>query len=483
MGSTSRDAIWTLAYSSAVRLATLGVSIAIARLGGAHATGAFGVALQVTALGSLMATISLPQSLTRHLARSEEPSLRRRFLMTSAAMIVGLGAIVALVLMTVAAPISTRVYRDASLAPVVASCGALTLATAACLWLEGALQGVGRFDRLARWGVVLSVVDLVVGAVGALFGVVTVILGRSLTRLAAVAVAVARWGRDTVRARGDASQPDAFMQEATGAAAALLGFAGPALLAAGIVLMAQVVLRALLVRVSGLEAAGHYQAAESLAQGLLLLPGAASAALMRAVASAHGEGNQALTELLRRGLERLAGWNLPMCLLLIAVVPWLPEMIFGGTFVPAGRVLVLLGAAYGVMGPVALFGATMLGRGEVWTGVLVNLLWASVMLGMFGLIGTWGATGAAASVGAGYLALLAACLWIARRRWSLPLSILLPPLAGTLAALAIAATSVFAGLPPAFSAALCGMLALGAVLRWGRPSQILRLAQGRSRRG
>src|SRR5580765_5416540 len=58
-GTVSYDAAWSLGYSAVVRVATLAASIAIARLTGPAGSGALGVALQVTALGSMLAAFNL----------------------------------------------------------------------------------------------------------------------------------------------------------------------------------------------------------------------------------------------------------------------------------------------------------------------------------------------------------------------------------------------------------------------------------------
>src|SRR5262249_39541550 len=114
-----------------------------------------------------------------------------------------------------------------------------------------------------------------------------------------------------------------------------------------------------------------------------LIPTAASAAFMRAVSSGRESGYAALPGALRRGLERVQGYNLGLCLAVIGVVPWVTGALFGREFEGARPVLVLLAAAYGVLSACSTFGAAMLGRGEVWTGVSVNALWAIVVLGLF----------------------------------------------------------------------------------------------------
>lgn len=465
-GTVSGDAAWSLAYSGVARLATLGVSIAVARLVGPSGTGALGVALQVTALGSMLAAFNLPQSLARHLAASESPVRRRELLQTSAWLLVGLSVVTSGVLMGLSGWLATHVYRVQALAPVLLACGPLVMATACVAWVEGALQGLGRFSRLTRWGAVLSALDLALGVLAATLGVVGVVVSRALVRATAVAGAIVRWFRSSpaedTRSSGDFAST----------AAPLLGFAGPTLLSAGIVLAAQTVLRLLLVRWSTLEAAGQFQVADSIAQGLILIPGAASVAFMRSVASDQASGYAGLAGSLRRGLEQMSGYNLPLCLALMGVVPWATAALFGREFIAARPVLVLLATAYGLLGPCAVFGAALFGRGEVWFGVVLNFLWAAVVLGVYGFASApLGAAGAALAVVAGYLVLLVVCVATLAPRWSVPVRTLAPPLLVTVASLALGcALALSPQIPTVVATIACLVLGICMMVRWALPT-------------
>jgi O-antigen/teichoic acid export membrane protein len=285
-------------------------------------------------------------------------------------------------------------------------------------------------------------------------------------RAIAAAGAALRWFR--AGPAGEPATPGTFASTA----APLLGFAGPTLLATGIVLAAQTLLRVLLVRWSTLDAAGQYQAADSIAQGLSLIPGAASIAFMRSVASGEGSGYPGLAASLKRGLERISGYNLPLCLLLMGVVPWATVALFGHEFSRARPVLVLLATAYGLLGPCAVFGAALLGRGEVWTGALLNLMWAAVVLGVYGFaLARFGAVGAALAVVAGYLVLLIVCLVVLAPRWSVPVRSLAPSVLVTIATLAVGCLLALSpGIPAVVTALVCLALGLAVMARWGLPS-------------
>ena len=462
-GTVSYDAAWSLGYSAVVRIATLAASIAIARLTGPAGSGALGVALQVTALGSMLAAFNLPQSVARHLAATSDSAMQRRLLQTSARMILVASAISGLGIAVLSGWLGQHVYRDSSLARVLLWCGPLVLTTASMSWVEGALQGLRQFPTLTRWGSVVSVLDLTLGVAAAFLGVVGLIVSRTLIRAGAVVVAAARLFR-APHFNGPSSREDF-----AATARPLLSFAAPTLLAAGIVLAAQTALRLLLVRSAGIGAAGHYQAADSVAQGLTLVPAAASIALMRSVASREASGYAGLEASLRRGLERVAGWNIPLCLALIGVVPWALPVLFGAGFVAARPVLVLLATAYGLSGPCAVFGAILLGRGQVWAGMVINLVWSVVVLVGFAAGGTrFGAAGAALALTAGYVVLLVLFLVLIIPRWAISTRTLLPVTLATFASLGVgcgcALTPTF---PAPATAAVCLALGLGVFARWG----------------
>jgi O-antigen/teichoic acid export membrane protein len=330
-------------------------------------------------------------------------------------------------------------------------------------WVEGALQGLRRFPELTRWGAAVSVLDLTLGVAAALLGVVGLIASRALIRAGAVVAAAVRLFR-TPQFDGPSGRNDYLAT-----AGPLLSFAAPTLLSGAIVLGALTALRLLLVRSAGIGAAGHFQAADSIAQGLLLVPGAASIALMRSVASKEASGYAGLAASLRHALERVIGWNIPLCLAVIGFVPWALPTLFGGEFASAAPVLVLLAVGYGFSGPCLVFGAILLGRGEVWAGVIVNLVWSAVVLIAFSLGGTrFGAAGAALAVTVGYVVLVVLLLVLVVPRWGTPRRILMPVTVATFASLGVAcAMALTPTIPAPAAAAVCLALALAVFARWG----------------
>jgi O-antigen/teichoic acid export membrane protein len=474
-GTVSRDAFVSLLYSGAVRLGTLGLSIAAARRLGSAGAGALGVALQVVALASLAATYNLPQGLTQHLSRATDPAARTRLLLVSGGLIAVLALVTASALMFAAPQLARDAYGDPSLAPVLFACGPLTLAAAAYLWVEGALQGLRRFGTLARWGIVVAIADVVVGVITSSWSVVVMLVSRAVLRLIAAAVAALRWfGPATPIERGDVrSMPDDPPPPAVRAVAtSLLAFATPTLAAGAVLLSGNTLLRVLLVRSHELAAAGYFQAADSLAQGVTLVPLAAAAAFMPAVAAHAGRPDRELAQPFRRAIEQVTGYNVALCLAALGLAPWVMVNVFGREFGPARPVFVLLVCAYASVGPSALFGAWLMGRGRPWVILSINVLWAAVMLLVFRFgLARWGAPGAAcASAVAYWLALACYAFGVAPAR-ALPWSSHLPAIVATALALACgAALQLLPGVPVAL--AVGGNLLLAGIVfaRWGAAS-------------
>lgn len=469
-GTISRDAMWSVLYMGVVRLATAGLSILVARRIGSAGAGAFGIVLQVCALGSMLAAFNLPQGLTKKLAEATSREERRLLLRTAWRLVPFLGVVVGTTLSVSSGWLGAGIYHDPALNSILFWCGPLILATTCSQLVEGALQGLGRFVSLARWASVVSVLDLVGGVVGTLWGVAGVVVSRSLIRAGATVYALRAW----LRRGGETMRPDMPATDAPGAThgpvAGLLRFSGPAFLSAVIVLACQTVLRLLLVRRSVLDQAGYFHAADTIAQGLLLIPSAVSLALMPAVSRMRGAVDAQLGGALRHALERVAGINLALCLVFIGLAPWVMRILFGAAFLPAGRVAVLLAATYGFAGPCTVLGAALLGRGEVWRAVVLNLVWAVVVLMAYGLTPEpWGALGAAAAVGVGYVALtLLYVVWIVPA-WKV-VSEVLPSVFATFVSLGLAAASALCpGVPPGLTFAICILLGLAIAWRWGLP--------------
>jgi O-antigen/teichoic acid export membrane protein len=287
-------------------------------------------------------------------------------------------------------------------------------------------------------------------------------------------------------ARGAAAgtaAPAGPLPERAAIARGLLRFGSLAFLATALVVVGQNLLRLLLVRGSGLEAAGQYQVADTLGQVLLLVPTAAGVAFLPAVARDHAAGSPLLPLSIARAVRRLTGFNLPLCLGAIALGPLAIRLVFGEVYAEAGRALQALGVTYALAGISSIAGPVLLGRAEVGQAMLLSALWLVVLAGSllwFGAVR--GAEGAVAALGVAYLLQAGACVAIAARRWDIaaaetrgPIlaSVLLPPLA-------LAALRLAPGAAPAVMAATL-VAAVLVFARWAWPECATLLARTRPR--
>jgi O-antigen/teichoic acid export membrane protein len=468
-GTVSRDAAWSFGYIGVIRVGTAALSVVVAHLLGPSGAGALGVALQVTALGALVATFNLPMGLTRQLAGTSDPELRSRQLRSSAGLVLPIGALVGAAISLGAAPLAERVYHDPSLTNTLRVCGPLAFATAGYAWMEGGLQGLRLFGALARWGAGVAVLDLLLVLPASVAGVPGLLLARAGVRLVALLAGAWFWIRHHVRWPQRATSPSAFpVTIERDPLLPILAFAGPTFLASLLTMGGLTLLRVLVIRRAGLEPAGHLQAADSLAQALQFIPLAATAALMPAVSREGERGNAGFAGILERGLAQVTGLHLAACLAAMAIVPSLVVIAFGRDFAASRPVFILLAAAYGISGPSMVFGAAILGRGEVWLGSVLNAIWAASTLVAFstGIAGA-GAAGAAAAIAIGYLVLLSVCIVILPAIWKVSRrGLLAPVIVAPLALGAGAALTLSPRVHPLLAATGCLALAAAALWNW-----------------
>lgn len=492
MSSASPDPSASIPYSKTVgagaalylvyllfkRLATFGLSVVVAHRLGTVGTGAFGVAIQVSNLASLVAALNLPQALARYLAKEAEPNNRGMLLVTSATLVLPVALIVGAILALGSAWFAQEAYRDPTLGTVLAWTGPLTLATAAILWVEGALQGERRFAFLAVWGSVLAVAELVGGAVGTAWGVIGVLAARCAARLAAGAAGAVATGLGGRNAGLNRIGGPRFGETTT----TLLRFGGLAFASAVVVLSGQTVLRLILVRVAGLGSAGEFQAADSIGQGLLLIPGAAAVAFLPSIARAP-KRDEKLGASISRALTRVTGFNTPLCVLVAGASPWLIRWIYGSEFLSADRVLVLLSVAYGWSGMGLVLGAVLIGRGELGAGLLLNLAWLVTLLvsGAF-WIEAGQATGAAGALVIAYGVLLLVLAMFGPRRWGIaPISVIRPFVVNVAVLGGACAVCLAPSVAPVAKLGVVAVLSLVLFLAWGFPELAI-LVRSRKRR-
>ncbi len=468
-GGIGRDAFWSLLYLVAIRAGAFVLSVIVARLLGTWGIGAFGIALQVAALASLVGGMNLATAVGRELPKAPSPQDALGIVRTSAWAVGIGGTITGLALALLAPMLATRVYGDARLSMVLVGAGVFAAASSLYVWAEGAQQGLRWFRWQTRWGVLVAVTDVLVGTLAALRDLTTMLVVRAGIRLTAVSVLLVAVGR-ALRRRGAVEPPGSSGRPAA-TLRRLLAFAGPLLLSNVLALGALSWMRVIVTRSGGVGEAGYYQAADTVVQGLALVPLAAATAFLPSVAHAGKLGYPNFDASLGRAFRRVTGINLPLCMVVAGLSAWLPGLVFGAPLAPAGGAMAGLAAASGMIGLATMFGATILGRGEVWYGVAVNAAWALTLLGLMGAgFDHAGARGASIAVGGSYLLMLMVYMLIAHWKWNVSWRLITAPMLANLGAwLAVLACGRFFPRAPGLLAATCGVIAAVVFFRWAWP--------------
>ncbi len=468
-GGVSLGAAWSLVYIGASRLGTFGLSVLVARALGPTLAGAFGVALQATTLAAFVGVVNVGQALAQRLGELDDPARQRRVIGVALGLVLAGTALTGGALALFASWIAAHVYGDPALGTILAWCGPLAVGTGLVIWGEGALQGLRRFRPLATWGAASALADLVVSGLAALAGLPALLAARTAVRLG---TATAAWRMTRRDSGGDGDAPgDRAVEPRSTIARRLLRFGGLSFVSAALVVLGQNLLRLLLVRESGLAAAGQFQVADTIGQALLIVPTAAGIAFLPAVARDHSAGSPLLGASIVRATRRITGFNLPLCLAAIALGPLAVRLVFGGVYGVAGATLQWLAVAYAVAGLVSIAGPVLLGRAEVGSTIALNLLWLGTLAAAM-LLGAdrAGAEGAAFALGLAYVAQLVPCALIASRRWQLDPRRTLGPFLATLFLPALAVWGLRAR--PEASLATGGAILLVAALlfaRWAGP--------------
>jgi PST family polysaccharide transporter len=464
----ARGAAWTLVYLAALRLASFGQSVAVARVLGPAGAGAFGVALNVSALAGFIAAMNLPPVLARTLAREPNPGARFRLVRATFTVLLATGVLATLALWFLSGPLARLAYRDPSLVLVLRASGPLALATALLVGSEHVFHGLRRFDRLALWGVLFGALDLGLGLAVVHHGVPALQAARTAARLLAIPIAIWLWRGGLVP--GEPESREAFRADVVHMRGLLL-LAVPAFLTSALFTLVQTVLRLLLVRQSGLAEAGVFQVADTIGQGVTLIPAAAAIAFLPSASRDLAEGRQTLGASLQRALERVSGLNLAVALVVAAVAVPALSLLFGRSFEAASFTLVLLAWAYALGGLCSLLSVLAMARGDLWPTVGLQVLWGLVTVGVFVLLASRGSAAAGLALVAGFLVQLGGLLVVVGARWRLSVLPLVPAvLANVLAPGLVCVLALLPGVPAAARVGTALLLALVVFLRWGVPA-------------
>ncbi len=394
-GRLARAASWNIAGGAASRLAALAGSFLVARALGEKGFGQLGMLLTTFTMLGVFASFGLGTTATRFisLCRSQEPERAGR-IATFAPAVAGVMGLLIVVLVLGSAPWFAQVaLNDASLTPLVRWAAPLLLLAALQDATQGVLAGLESFRALARATAVAGgsvAAGMVSGALaGGLRGcLIGMLIGMTVGYLFTVAVT-----RVELQEKGIPLNPTGWTQELPN----LWHFAVPAVLSASVVGPVNWLVLALLAhQPGGYPQVGIFNAANQWRNAILYVPTLAAAAGLPVLT--HLWKNTSQTEYLRLiRLKMLLGLATSLAVSIpVALAAPLIMVGYGSGFSGGGGVLVILAITAVITATLTMIGQALVSEGRMWTGLLLNGLWAVVLLvTAFRWVPTHGALGLA----------------------------------------------------------------------------------------
>lgn len=380
-GRLTRAASWNVLGGGVSRLGTLLASFWIARSLGREGLGQLGVVLTTCTTLSVFASFGLGTTATRFISmsRASDPHRAGRIavLVTVITALLSTGVSVAVLIWST--PLSSRLLGTAEFAPFLRLAVPILVLGALQETIQGVLAGLEAFPSVAKssaltgitqalgmvagahWG---HIEGCICGAVsGSLFGVVG-----SLILL-----------RSEIRRCGTGADTHGCLQEW----GPIWRFALPAVLVGGIVMLAHWVGTVLLVRSpNGADQMGLFTAANQWRNAILYVPNLiASAGLPVLTQLWVGRGGTAYLQAVRFkfliGLLSSASIAVPIVLFSGFIFRG-----YGPEFTGGPVVLALLAGSAVLASSANMLGQAIVGEGRMWTGMAVNLVWASALVAL-----------------------------------------------------------------------------------------------------
>lgn len=417
----------TFGSSVIIRVATIVNSIIIVRVLGVLNVGIYAVVTLTITVAAVVAGFGIPSALVKFLAevppdRPEDASrlIRTGTLLTILATMISAGVLIFL------SPYFALMYGESQIQSllVIASIGMILSA------VPGPLLATFQAYELIRERSVLSVASTLIsvpvavilvigwGLVGA---VVATVVGNTVT----IAVNFPLLRRVWKERRLSWGVPLVPSVRRT-----ILGYAVPTLLGGLVVTFVSWFTSSYLAARGSLDEVGLYSVGSSLAGYLLFIPSAIGMPFIPIVSRLDRLGAPELPAFLMRTLRVTAFLLTPPTLVLVAFPQPFLAVLFGSEFVVAAPVVQIAVPGIFLAGVGTIVGFGMAGRGRMWHGLLVNVLWGVVFVCVsLVLVPSGAAVGLALSFLAGYAAQFLGILFYVRQVWSIRIRPLLAPLA------------------------------------------------------
>ena len=377
----ARAASWNVLGGAASRVLSFAAYFLVARSLGSAVFGQLGMVLNTFLMLGVFASFGLGMTATRFISL-HRPTAPDRAGRVAAMAPVGAGLLAtlgALMVMIIAPWLAEVGLNNVALTPVLRLAAPLLILGALQDANQGVLAGLESFRALARVTALAGsslAIGMVAGAtLGGLQGcILGMILGMG-TGYALTALAV----RAEIERLGLSPHLSGWRSEVP----SLWRFALPAMLAGGVVLPVNWLAGSLLMhQPSGDEKMGLFHAANQLRVMIMYVPGLVATAGLPVLTHlwSHTTGGEYFRVI---RLKVVIGFLTSVMLAIPAMLaaPWIMKG-FGAEFAEGVPVLRVLACAAVITATLNMIGQALVSEGRMWTGLLLNFIWATVLIGL-----------------------------------------------------------------------------------------------------
>ncbi|MCW5558025.1 MAG: oligosaccharide flippase family protein [Verrucomicrobiae bacterium] len=377
----ARAVSWNVLGGAAARLLSLGAMFVVARILGRPVFGQLGMIQYTFLTMGVFASFGLGITATRFVSlyRPTAPERAGRvaaMATTGAGVLATLGALGVLL----AAPwLALAALDNVAFAPLVRLAAPMLVLGALQDASQGVLAGLESFRALARVAALTGAAQAAGMVAGAYAGGLSGCLVGLMVGMAAGYLATRlTLNAELVRAGLNPSWNGWRLEVPS-----LLRFAVPAMLAGGVVIPADWLVRAILThQPSGEDQAGLFYAAHSIRMMILYVPGLVATAGLPVLTHlwGHTSGNEYLRVL---RMKLAIGFAVASLVAVPAIVgaPWIMAA-FGKGFAEGAPALRVLACAAVITATLNMIGQSLVSEGRMWTGLLLNIIWATVLISL-----------------------------------------------------------------------------------------------------
>jgi len=390
----AKGVFWSLTGSVLSRGLALISGIVVARMLGKETFGEFNIIQSTLMMFATYAAFSMGLTATKHIAefKTTDPERAGRIAVLSSLIAAITGSAAAILMITTAPQIATHLLSAPDLAGYIRLSGVALFFTVVNGAQMGTLSGLEAFKRHARIEVIATGCVLPVTACAVYFFGLTGAVA-SLIIIGVLRVSLNAHG---IRKEARFARIPLVWTKLDSEMGILWRFSFPAILAGAVYVPAMWAANVILVNApNGFAEMGLFGAADRWRTAIMVIPGMLAGVTLPILSSLHGEGrSDEYKRMLWRNVKMALGISLPVAGVIALLSPWIMAA-YGSEFKDGSQVMVVLCAVATVHSSYWIIGQSFISRGELWTTVRQNVVWATTLLTSTWLMQHKGALGLA----------------------------------------------------------------------------------------